>query len=187
MPSLSSDDKPSAWHGRCNRTSWNTLREHSILPAIVNRSINASVGRYIVKFVKAFVTAWAIEIPAQLYFYRVVGEKLSRMHCSNVIQSHLHEYPQSYGSLKYWLTSSRHWWWLGTACAMEIAAVTPCNAYATPTQRAHTKCYTKARAESPRRQLLLLYSPWTPHNKLYSSPSRLYLRPPRHSCTTLLQ
>ena len=36
-----------------------------------------------------------IEIALQLYFYREEGEKLSRMHCSKVIQSHPHEYPQS--------------------------------------------------------------------------------------------
>ena len=68
----------------------NRKSEHSTLPAIVNDGINASVGRYILKFVEASFTAWAIEIAVKRYFYREGGEKLSRMHCSNVAQSHLH-------------------------------------------------------------------------------------------------
>ena len=61
--------------------SMNTFKVLSTLPGIVNRSINAIVGRYIAIFIETSTTACAIEIAVQRYLYRVEGAKLSRMHC----------------------------------------------------------------------------------------------------------
>ena len=65
----------------------NTLKALSTLPGIVNRSINAIVGRYIAIFIETSVTFWAMGIAVQRYLYREEGAMLSRMHCNCIVNA----------------------------------------------------------------------------------------------------